>query len=229
MRPADRRRDAKRREEVVGRAAAGDLERLVAVGDQRHHPARRDRRDLLEAARALAPVADLFVRHERARPERDQPIGLLVGQRLQQHAAHDAEDRRVGAGGQRQQQDGGGGKERAMEEIAKGEGEVMGAHGPLDGSTGAGRLQAGASRCGSPSSRSRSSARRLAALAAAGGSRARLAPRDGAVLRRGPLTCERPSDADRTARRQAACSADPTSAEAATPRRGAAAEPTASL
>ena len=56
----------------------------------------------------------------------DQPIAVLVGQRLEQHGADDAEDRRVGPDAERQGQDGHRGEGGAVPERAQGEPGVGG-------------------------------------------------------------------------------------------------------
>ena len=59
----------------------------------------------LKLTRAIAPIGEVLVVDETVRPERHEPVRLLDRQRAQQDAAHDAENRGIGAGAERQQQD----------------------------------------------------------------------------------------------------------------------------
>ena len=78
-----------------------------AVRDQRRDP-RPDERHVLERVAALAPVeerrvADVAGRSGRAAlADRDEPIGIRVRQRAEQHGVEDAEDRGVRADAERQ-------------------------------------------------------------------------------------------------------------------------------
>ena len=59
-------------------------------------------------------------------PQVDQPIAVTVGQRLEQHAADDAEDRRVGADAERQRDHDHGGERGAVSQRAQGVPDVGG-------------------------------------------------------------------------------------------------------
>ena len=132
-RPADGRPGAEHGEEVVGDPGAGDLERLAALGDQRHQPAGRDRRDPVERSGPLAPEAQLFVRHRLVGPDRHQRVGTIERQRPQQHAPYHREHRGVGAGAEGEQQDGRHGERRPAGEAPDGQPQVVEQHGPWTG------------------------------------------------------------------------------------------------
>ena len=108
-RAAGNRRDAKHVEDACRHPLA--RHRFgVAVAAGHHHAAdvRRKAGDLLERPAARVPVEHVRRRCEASRvasqrlPDRDQPIGVGVGQRPQQRRVDQREDRAVGADAERQ-------------------------------------------------------------------------------------------------------------------------------
>ena len=107
-RPAERRGDAERVEEVGGDAQAGQpLRRALALAPQDAAPV-GEAGDRFEAAALVAVVAELREREGEAlargvaRVDPGEPLGRGERERLQQHGVHDAEQRRIGADPERQ-------------------------------------------------------------------------------------------------------------------------------
>ena len=117
------------------RLDAEDLEKVGRdVRDRRARRLRRPRngrdvvavlRDRLEAAALIAKVVEVRVREAR-RPalrgdleDGHDPVRIGVRQRPQQHAVHDAEDRRGRADAEGEGQDGDGGEARVLAELPK--------------------------------------------------------------------------------------------------------------
>jgi hypothetical protein len=98
---------------------------------------RRERRQMRKRARALSPIDEVRRSHGPGVPvleipflNHDQPIGVRIGQRLDQQRVADAEDRGIGCDPESQGQNRGGRKHRRTPEHA--DGQVHVAPGRLD-------------------------------------------------------------------------------------------------
>ena len=66
------------------------------------------------------PMPDSTLMRGHAVLEPDQPVGLGIRKRIQHHALHDREDRRVGPDGERERQRGGEREHRSAQQSARG-------------------------------------------------------------------------------------------------------------
>ena len=127
------RQPGHRRLVVVPHAAVGEGLALLAVGEVERWP-------------LVDPVP---AETRRGVPDPDQAVRLRVRQRLQEHAADDAEDGGVGADPDRQGDDGDGGEQRCASEAADGVAELAGdrAHGTPSFRSAGGWSRTGGGRC----------------------------------------------------------------------------------
>ena len=121
-RPAQCRFGAKHLEVARGHQAASELDWFGAAG-QRDRVAGLRRHEVEDGVVSL-PVEEVQRRDAVALASRrllhdaDDAIGVRVGERLEQHRIHEAEDRRIGADADGQRQDGDGREPRALTECA---------------------------------------------------------------------------------------------------------------
>ena len=110
--------------EVPGRNAADAEHDRLALAGERHRVA-PCRRHGLEDVAILLPVEEVGGRDAVVAaagdllPDLENPIGLGIGERLEQRAVHEAEDGAGRANAERQRQDGDGREARAASEVAE--------------------------------------------------------------------------------------------------------------
>ena len=119
---SDGRLDAKSREDIRGGDHALDLFRRVA--DDEAQSRRAGHPEVLERSRPFAPGDEIGLSDDIAAnvpsgigfPDRDDTIGILIRQRLEHHAADDAQRRRGRANAERERQNGWNRKARGADE-----------------------------------------------------------------------------------------------------------------
>ena len=129
--PAEERRHAEEVEEVRRDDAGLDALRLGAAQQRERHRVVLD--EALERLAGGAVVEELLLRETEARrrglreglAQHHQPLGLAVGQRPQQHAVHDAEDRGVRPDPERERQYDGHGEGRRLPQAAQAVADVL--------------------------------------------------------------------------------------------------------
>ena len=133
--PAEDRRHAENRKQVPGDRRTLQALRLHAFGQRQRSSAQRD--NCLEGGRALLEVDEIGIRHAGVTNaaalgglvQDQQPIGLGVGQRLDQDAVDDAEERGVDADAEREAEDDDGRDTGVVHEAADGVADVAEGHG----------------------------------------------------------------------------------------------------
>ena len=94
---------------------------------------RADHPEVLERSRPLAPGDEVGLRDDVAAdvparigfPDRDDAIGIAIRQRLEHHAADDAQGRRGGADAKRERQNRGNGESRRAHERPQREPQIL--------------------------------------------------------------------------------------------------------
>ena len=110
-------------EVVGGHYGTGDRLGLFDAGD-REAPARPNCGVDVDSRLLLQPLVERFG-DVFAGPDAYQPIGLGIGQRLQQHCVDNAEDRRVGPHPECNGDDGDAGKRNVAEQVSERVSEVL--------------------------------------------------------------------------------------------------------
>jgi hypothetical protein len=128
------RRHAEDREVAAGDHPHVELRGIARAGEIHGRPKRVVGRKAIEGTRVALPVDEVAGRHgvglvttvlSVGLPDPDEPIGMGIGEWLQDHLPRDAKHRGIGADPERQRQNRSGGKSRLLPKAAKGISDVV--------------------------------------------------------------------------------------------------------